>query len=76
MRRSLAALGTGLLFGTGLVISGMTDPRNVVAFLDFTGSWRPNLAAVMVGAIGVHFLALRLMGARDARLRPSRAGSR
>jgi uncharacterized membrane protein YedE/YeeE len=70
MRRSLAALGAGLLFGAGLVLSGMTDPRNVVGFLDFTGArWSPNLAAVMVGAIGVHLLALRLVGARDPRLR-------
>ena len=44
----------------------MTDPRNVVGFLDFTGRWNPNLAAVMVGAIGVHFGALRWLGARGA----------
>jgi uncharacterized membrane protein YedE/YeeE len=67
MRRDLAALGAGLLFGVGLVLSGMTDPRNVVAFLDVAGTWSPNLAAVMVGAIGVHLLALRLLGARDPR---------
>jgi len=64
MRRALGALGAGLLFGLGLVVSGMTDPRNVVAFLDFAGHWSPNLAAVMVGAIAVHFTALRWLGAR------------
>jgi uncharacterized protein len=53
----------------------MTDPRNVVAFLDVTGRWSPNLAAVMVGAIGVHLAALRLLGARDPRLRPARDGA-
>jgi uncharacterized membrane protein YedE/YeeE len=75
MRRSLAALGAGLLFGAGLVISGMADPRNVVAFLDFTSArFSPNLAAVMVGGIGVHLLALRVLGARDARLRVAREG--
>ena len=65
MKRSLAALGAGALFGLGLVVSGMTDPHNVVGFLDFTGRWNPNLAAVMVGAIGVHFGALRWLGARS-----------
>jgi uncharacterized membrane protein YedE/YeeE len=64
MKRGLAALGAGALFGVGLVVAGMTDPRNVVGFLDFTGRWNPNLAAVMVGAIGVHFGALRWLGAR------------
>ncbi|HVX95402.1 MAG TPA: DUF6691 family protein [Polyangia bacterium] len=64
MRRAVGALGAGVLFGLGLVVSGMTDPRNVVAFLDFAGRWSPNLAAVMVGAIGVHFTALRWLGAR------------
>jgi uncharacterized membrane protein YedE/YeeE len=64
MRRRLAALGAGALFGAGLVVSGMTDPRNVVGFLDFAGRWNPTLAAVMAGAIGVHFGALRWLGAR------------
>jgi uncharacterized membrane protein YedE/YeeE len=60
VRRSLHALGAGLLFGAGLVVSGMVDPRNVVAFLDVAGAWSPNLAGVMVGAIAVHATALRL----------------
>jgi uncharacterized membrane protein YedE/YeeE len=64
MKRGLAALGAGALFGVGLVVAGMTDPRNVVGFLDFTGRWNPSLAAVMVGAIGVHFGALRWLRAR------------
>jgi uncharacterized membrane protein YedE/YeeE len=63
-RRGLAAFAAGALFGVGLVVAGMTDPRNVVGFLDFTGRWNPSLAAVMVGAIGVHFGALRALGAR------------
>jgi uncharacterized membrane protein YedE/YeeE len=64
MRRGFAALGAGALFGFGLVVSGMTDPRNVVGFLDFAGRWNPSLAAVMIGAIGVHLGALRWLGAR------------
>jgi uncharacterized membrane protein YedE/YeeE len=64
VRRALGALSAGLLFGGGLVVSGMTDPRNVVGFLDFTGHWNPSLAAVMLGAIAVHATALRVLGAR------------
>jgi uncharacterized membrane protein YedE/YeeE len=37
----LSALVAGLLFGTGLIVSGMTDPRNVLAFLDIAGNWNP-----------------------------------
>ncbi len=60
-KEKAAALGIGLLFGAGLVIAGMTDPRKVRAFLDVTGRWDPSLALVMVGAIGVHFVLLRLV---------------
>jgi uncharacterized protein len=69
MRRAVSALGAGLLFGAGLVVSGMADPRNVLGFLDVSGAggpWNPNLAAVMVGAIAVHALALRLGRRRRA----------
>jgi uncharacterized membrane protein YedE/YeeE len=48
------------LFGLGLVVSGMTDPHRVRAFLDFAGQWNPSLAGVMAGAIGVHGAALWL----------------
>lgn len=43
----------GLLFGAGLVISGMTDPSKVIGFLDFLGAWDPALAFVMGGALTV-----------------------
>ena len=59
MKPVLSALLAGLVFGVGLCISGMTDPKNVLAFLDVTGRWSPNLAGVMVGAIGVHAAWLR-----------------
>lgn len=49
----IAALFAGALFGTGLVISGMTQPGKVIGFLDFTGAWDPSLAFVMAGAICV-----------------------
>jgi uncharacterized membrane protein YedE/YeeE len=45
----------GLLFGIGLMLSGMTDPGKVIGFLDLAGSWDPSLAFVMGGAILVGF---------------------
>jgi uncharacterized membrane protein YedE/YeeE len=65
MRTGFAAFGAGVLFAFGLALSGMTQPANVVAFLDVTGAWDPRLALVMVGAIAVH-----LVGYRWSRRRP------
>jgi uncharacterized membrane protein YedE/YeeE len=50
----------GLLFGLGLMLSGMTDPGKVLGFLDLLGSWDPSLAFVMGGAIMLGFVAFRL----------------
>lgn len=47
----------GLLFGLGLILSGMTDPGKVLGFLDLGGAWDPSLAFVMGGAIAVAFFA-------------------
>ena len=60
-RRTFGALFAGALFGIGLVVSGMTDPRNVIGFLDFSGHWNPRLVAVMGGAVGVHAALLALL---------------
>ncbi len=54
MNRAAIEVLAGLLFGVGLLLSGMTNPGTVLAFLDVTGAWDPSLALVMVGAIGVH----------------------
>jgi uncharacterized membrane protein YedE/YeeE len=43
----------GLIFGVGLIVSGMTNPAKILNFLDLTGTWDPSLAFVMVGAIAV-----------------------
>lgn len=59
MKQWLTALVSGLLFGAGLVVSGMTDPHKVINFLDVAGAWDPSLALVMVGAVTVHFVAYR-----------------
>lgn len=58
----------GLLFGLGLGLAGMTRPAKVAGFLDLFGAWDPSLALVMVGAIAVHFVALRLARRRSAPL--------
>src|SRR5262249_54924639 len=60
VRPTLSAFGAGLVFGVGLLVSGMTDPHRVRAFLDFAGQWNPSLAGVMAPAIGVHGTALWL----------------
>lgn len=56
----LAAV-TGALFGTGLLVSGMTQPAKVLAFLDFARDWDPTLAFVMGGAVVIYTLAYRLI---------------
>ena len=65
--RLVAILLAGLLFGTGLVLSGMTDPAKVIGFLAFAGDWDPALAFVMGGAVmtfGLGQLLLRKGGVR------------
>jgi uncharacterized protein len=49
----LASFGCGLVFGLGLLISGMTEPAKVLGFLDFFGAWDATLAFVMAGAVTV-----------------------
>ncbi len=59
--RSVAVLCSGLLFGCGLVISGMHDPAVVQGFLDPLGQWDPSLALVMAGAVSVTFVGYRIV---------------
>jgi uncharacterized membrane protein YedE/YeeE len=60
---------TGILFGVGLVLSGMTKPDKVIGFLDvFSGNWDPSLGLVMVGAIAVHAVLFRLILRRKSPL--------
>jgi hypothetical protein len=53
----LAALASGLVFGAGLALAGMTNPAKVLSFLDVAGAWDPTLALVMGSALGVNALA-------------------
>jgi len=61
---ALAAFAAGLLFGIGLIVSGMTDPGKVIGFLDLAGRWDPSLAFVMGGAILVGYFSFAAAGRR------------
>jgi len=55
----ISALGAGFVFGIGLWLSGMANPRKVLDFLDVTGNWDPSLLLVMGGAVIVTAIAFR-----------------
>ena len=57
MQHRISEFLVGLLFGLGLLLSGMADPGKVLGFLDLFGAWDPSLALVMGGAIAVGFFA-------------------
>lgn len=62
------ALIVGLIFGFGLIVSGMADPSKVLNFLDLAGHWDPSLAFVMGGAILVGLVAFRFATRRQKSL--------
>ena len=64
----VTAFLAGLLFGNGLILSGMTNPAKVLAFLDLAGRWDPSLAFVMAGAILVAAVGFRFAGQRGRSL--------
>jgi uncharacterized protein len=61
----IASLLAGLVFGTGLLISGMVSPAKVLAFLDIFGAWDPSLAVVMVAALAVSAPGFMLANGRS-----------
>jgi uncharacterized membrane protein YedE/YeeE len=62
----LSCFGCGLLFGAGLLISGMTQPEKVIGFLDIFGAWDATLAFVMAGAVAVTSAGFALARRRGA----------
>ncbi|MBX9766775.1 MAG: YeeE/YedE family protein [Bdellovibrionales bacterium] len=64
MSENMKAFWVGFIFALGLGISGMTQPQKVMRFLDVFGNWDPSLMFVMIGAIGVHAIALKLLTPR------------
>lgn len=65
---ALANLAIGILFGFGLILSGMADPNKVLNFLDVAGTWDPSLIFVMAAAIAVTIPGYLLIGRRTAPL--------
>lgn len=68
MANLLASFAAGLVFGVGLILSGMTDPGKVTGFLDLAGAWDPSLALVMGGAILVGVFAFAVAKKRTSSL--------
>lgn len=64
----LTSLLAGLIFGLGLILSGMANPAKVLGFLDLAGAWDPSLAMVMVGAIAVGTVAFAFAKRRKTSL--------
>ena len=76
MKSTLNALLAGLLFGAGLIVSGMVNPAKVIGFLDLTGQWDPSLALVMASAISLSWLGVRLAARRSDPACPTDAPAR
>ena len=68
MKRDASAFAAGLLFGVGLLVSGMTKPTKVIGFLDVAGAWDASLMFVMVGGIAVHLALYKFIVRRPAPL--------
>ncbi len=69
---AFTGLASGLLFGFGLALSGMTRTERVRGFLDFAGAWDPTLLFVMGGAVTVNALVWRAIARRGAPLLDAR----
>lgn len=65
MRRVVFAAVIGLVFGTGIAISGMINPAKVLNFFDVAGTWDPSLAFVMAGALAVTAIGYRFVLKRE-----------
>lgn len=63
-RHHVSAFLVGLVFGLGLLVSGLANPAKVLAFLDLAGAWNPSLALVMGAAVAVGAVAFALAGQR------------
>ena len=60
MKALASSLGAGFLFGIGLWVSGMANPKKVLGFLDITGDWDASLMLVMAGAVAVTLVGFRV----------------
>src|ERR1700674_4820837 len=74
--RMIASLVCGLVFGAGLLISGMVQPTKVLGFLDIFGAWDPSLAVVMAAALAVSAPGFMLANGRARPLLAAKAFGR
>lgn len=70
MKKHLYAFVAGVLFASGLAVSGMTRPSKVIGFLDFFGDWDPTMLFVLGAAVGIYLVGVRIAKGRE------RAGSK
>ena len=68
MKNRISEFVVGLIFGLGLIVSGMANPQKVLGFLDLAGPWDPSLALVMGGAVAVGLLGFALARKRERSL--------
>ena len=68
MIATLVSLAVGLLFGLGLLVSGLANPAKVLAFLDIAGQWDPSLLLVMAGAVAISAAGFALAARRERSL--------
>ncbi len=61
MKALVFALGSGFVFGTGLWVSGMANPKKVLGFLDITGKWDASLLLVMAAAVAITLVGFRVV---------------
>jgi len=64
----MTSLFVGLIFGLGLIVSGMSNPSKVIGFLDIAGNWDPSLILVMAGAIVIGSIAFQFASRRKTSL--------
>lgn len=64
-KETFVSFVVGLVFGFGLLLSGMANPEKVLGFLDLAGDWDPSLALVMAGAIAIGLVAFTIAGKRS-----------
>ena len=68
------AFVSGLVFGIGLLLSGMTDPAKVIAFMDIAGQWDPSLILVMITAVIVAIVPIQIAQRRERALLGDKIG--
>lgn len=66
MKANLSALAAGLMFGLGLMLSGMSNPGEVLSFLDWSGVWSPDLIGVLGSAVLVSLIGFQLARRKEA----------